>query len=116
MVITRSQKRECRVFFQRKPFQLFRLQPHVHPYYVAGYINSLAGKLLVEQVCTGQINPFLGLGNLKKLPIPMFSHDKMNTIGQAIAVKVQEAYAARQDAAALLEHAKQRVEALILGS
>ncbi|NJR53125.1 MAG: hypothetical protein HC780_29780 [Leptolyngbyaceae cyanobacterium CSU_1_3] len=61
---------------------LLRLKENCHPYYVSGFINSIAGKELTSQIGTGQINPFLGLGKLKKLMIPIFDQDHMNKIGR----------------------------------
>lgn len=94
---------------------LLRLKKGYHPYYIAGFLNSLAGKALIERISTGQINPFLGLGNLKQIPIPLFDESTMNTIGEAIQQKVEAAYQARQEAARLLEEAKSRVEAWVRG-
>lgn len=51
---------------------LFRLKDGINPYYIVGFLNSVVGKAFVEQISTGQINPFLGLGNLKTLKIPIF--------------------------------------------
>lgn len=52
---------------------LIRLANGVHPYFFAAWFNSLMGKQLVEQRSTGGINPFLGLGNLRGLPFPIFN-------------------------------------------
>lgn len=93
-----------------------RAREHIPPYYLAGYLNSLAGKLLTEQVCTGQSNPFLGLGNLKTIPIPIFSEAEMKRLARLTEDKVGEAHQAAQDAQSLLENAKRRVEQLIEGS
>jgi restriction endonuclease S subunit len=45
----------------------------INPYFVAAFINSKFGKSQVEQIATSQINPFLGLGNLKQISIPLLS-------------------------------------------
>lgn len=95
---------------------VIRAQEHIPPYYLAGYLNSLAGKLLTEQVCTGQINPFLGLGNLKTIPIPIFSETEMKRLARLTEDKVSEAHQAAHDAQSLLENAKRRVEELIEGA
>ncbi|MEP7288172.1 MAG: hypothetical protein ABI947_20650 [Chloroflexota bacterium] len=95
---------------------LLRFLPTYHPYFIVGYLNSILGKTLIDQICTGQINPFLGLGNLRQLQIPIFDEHLMNSIGQQIEQTVQSADQAHQDAARLLETAKQRVEQMILGS
>jgi restriction endonuclease S subunit len=95
---------------------LLRLKENIHPYYIAGFLNSQAGKALTEQVCTGQINPFLGLGNLRTVKIPIFEMAKMNELGEIIKAKVNEATETRQSAKQLLEDAKRRVEDMILGA
>jgi type I restriction enzyme S subunit len=94
---------------------LLRLKKGYHPYYVAAFLNSEAGKALTDQVCTGQINPFLGLGNLKKVPVPIFEAERMNRIGDRVQELVEAAYQAEQEANRLLEEAKRRVEEMVLG-
>jgi len=94
---------------------LLRLKEAYHPYYVAAFLNSEAGKLLTEQICTGQINPFLGLGNLKQVPVPVFEPERMSEIGNKVKERVETAYQAEQEAHRLLEKAKQRVEEMVLG-
>jgi hypothetical protein len=94
---------------------LLRLKPGYHPYYIAGFLNCVAGKALTEQICTGQINPFLGLGNLSQVLIPIFEESRMNELGQELQEKVGQAYQARQDAQRLLAEAKAEVERLIAG-
>lgn len=89
------------------------LHPGIHPYYIAGFLNSKIGKLLVEKFSTGQINPFLGLGNLRQLPIPIFDQELMNTLGEHIEQKANAAYQAEQTSKALLEIAKVGVEKAI---
>lgn len=94
---------------------LIRLKEEIPPYYLAGFLNSLAGKLLTEQVCTGQINPFLGLGNLKTVPVPIFSLREMQRLAQSVKDKIGEALASAQDAQNLIEAAKRKVEEMIEG-
>lgn len=94
---------------------LLRLRDEYHPYYIAGFINSLAGKALTEQIGTGQINPFLGLGNLQKLMIPIFEQSYMDKIGKKVERKVHEACQTQKEAEQLLEQAKHQVEQMILG-
>ncbi len=95
---------------------LLRLKKGYHPYYVAAFLNSEAGKALTDQVCTGQINPFLGLGNLKKVPIPVFGQKRMDKLGDKVQRVVESAYRAEQAAKRLLEEAKRRVEEMVLSS
>lgn len=94
---------------------LLRLKPGIHPYYVVGFLNSPAGKALMEQIATGQINPFLGLGNLAKVRIPIFDEKRMNAIGENIRQTVDKGYQAKEDAKRLLAEAKSEVERLIEG-
>jgi hypothetical protein len=85
------------------------------PYYVVGFLNSPAGKTLMEQIATGQINPFLGLGNLAKVRIPIFNDKHMKAIGENIRQTVNKGYQAKEDAKRLLAEAKAEVERLIEG-
>jgi restriction endonuclease S subunit len=94
---------------------LLRLQEKYNPYYISGFINSIVGKALTEQISTGQINPFLGLGKLQQLPIPIFETSCMDKIGEKIKQKIHEAFQMQQEAENLLEEAKHRVEQMILG-
>lgn len=94
---------------------LLRLKPDYHPYYVMGYLNSLAGKMLIEQASTGQINPFLRLGSVAQISVPIFDKSLMDELGEQVKSTVQNAYAAQKEAKQLLEMAKQRVEEMILG-
>lgn len=94
---------------------LLRLKENYHPYHVSGFINSIAGKELTDQIGTGQINPFLGLGKLQKLMIPIFDLDYMTEIGNKVEQKVHEAFQKQEEAENLLEQAKLRVEEMILG-
>jgi type I restriction enzyme M protein len=94
---------------------LLRLKPDIPPYYVAGFLNCLAGKLLVEQISTSQINPFLGLGNLGQIHIPIFEKHRMQAWGDQIQQTLRTAYETMLESTQLLEQAKQRVEELILG-
>lgn len=90
---------------------LLRFKEGVNPYFIAGYINSVLGRMFVQQICTGQINPFLGLGNLRTIPIPLF--DNADELGQHIRQKVMEAEHARSQSTRLLETAKRAVEIAI---
>ena len=47
------------------------LETEYNSYYVSGFLNSKFGKLQSKRVSTGQINPFLALGNLETLKIPI---------------------------------------------
>lgn len=92
---------------------LLRLKPNIHPYYVIGYLNSLPGKTLVQQLGTGQINPFLGLGNLKKIPIPLLERSRMNALGSFLEDEVLCSQRLKSEAEALLDASKLRIEQMI---
>ena len=94
---------------------LLRLKPGIHPWYIAGFLNSPAGKALMEQIATGQINPFLGLSNLAQVKVPIFEEKRMNEIGEKIRKTVEKAEAASQETKHLLAEAKSEVERLIEG-
>ncbi|NET08889.1 MAG: hypothetical protein F6K16_30155 [Symploca sp. SIO2B6] len=92
---------------------LLRLTPEIHPWYIVGFLNSSIGKTLIEQICTGQINPFLGFGNLKQIQIPIFDAKFMNEIGERIKEKTHSAHKASAESKELLELAKTGVEKAI---
>lgn len=94
---------------------LLRLKDGLPPYYLLAYLNSIAGKSFSEQYCTGQINPFLGLGNLRLLPIPIYDHQRMTDIADETARVIGEARKAREESRRLLEEAKSEVERAIAG-
>ncbi len=48
-----------------------KLKDGFNPYYVSAFLNSKFGKKQSIRVSTGQINPFLSLGSLKTLKIPL---------------------------------------------
>jgi restriction endonuclease S subunit len=56
----------------------------INPYFIAAFINSKFGRLQVEQLATSQINPFLGLYNLKQIVIPLLSEKFQNKIEDVI--------------------------------
>jgi hypothetical protein len=43
----------------------------LNPFYTSAFIVSKYGRLQVNQLATDQINPFLGLGNLQRIQIPV---------------------------------------------
>lgn len=88
---------------------LLSLRPGVDKHYVAAWLNSLLGKEMVNQFSTGGINPFLGLGNIRKLPFP-FADVKDCT---AIGAKVQEFVEAGQKALAESKRAFREAVALV---
>ena len=92
---------------------LLRLLPNMNAYYIAGYINSILGKSFVNQICTGQINPFLGLGNLRTIPVPIFDDATMNRLGNDLEQKVYQAKQTQASSKRLLDVAKRGVEMAI---
>ncbi len=92
---------------------LLRFRSGIHPWYIAGFLNSPVGKALMEQIATGQINPFLGLGNLTQIKVPIFDEKRMNELGEKIRKTVEKAEAARQEAKRLLAEAKEEIEKMI---
>jgi len=95
---------------------LFRLREGLPPYYLLAYLNSSVGKAFSNQYCTGQINPFLGLGNLRLLPIAIYSPKRMESIAAKTREVVMFARSAHDESRRLLEEAKQMVEEALLGN
>lgn len=93
---------------------LLRLQHCLPPYYLVAYLNSLAGQAFSQQYSTGQINPFLGLGNVRLLPIPIYDDRTMQRIAAKTEETVLNALAARDESRRLLEAAKRMVEEAVL--
>lgn len=58
---------------------------------ISAFLNCKYGKLQVQRLATGQINPFIGLGNLKDLLIPTFGIQFKKIIESYItfALKIQ---------------------------
>lgn len=92
---------------------LLRLRDDINAYYIAGFLNSILGKTFVNRIATGQINPFLGLGNLRTIPIPLFAPEQMNETGERLKNKIHRAFDAQQQSKHLLNTAKRGVESAI---
>lgn len=93
---------------------LLRFKKDTPPlWYFLSYMNSAFGKLQVKKWSTGQINPFLGLYNLRKIRIPLFNDSFMEDIGQRTRQSVQTALRLRSQAKQILETAKRAVEIAI---
>jgi type I restriction enzyme M protein len=92
---------------------LLRLKFGFNPYYLVGFFNSQLGKLLIKKASTGQINPFLSLGALRKLSIPIFAESRMQELGILIKSKVEDFHQAELKSKQLLEIAKTGVEQAI---
>ena len=81
--------------------------------YIVAFLNSKFGKLQTEQMCTGAINPFLGLFSIRQFVIPIFEAGVMLEISEQTRSHVQAARIARRRSAHLLEAAKLAVEIAI---
>lgn len=92
---------------------LLRFNDNLPLWYVVSFLNSTFGKLQTEQMCTGGINPFLGLFSIRRFVVPCFADSVMAEIGEQTRAKVHQARAARRQAHALLEAAKRAVEIAI---
>lgn len=60
------------------------LKEEVNPFYLASFLNSKFGKLQINRISTNQINPFLGLGNLKEILIPIPNMNEQKKIEEII--------------------------------
>lgn len=92
---------------------LLRFKDTLPIWWVLAFLNSPFGKLQVQQHCTGGINPFLGLGNVRKLLVAKFEDGLMDKIGEQTRERVHAARAARYRAHSLLAAAQQTVEIAI---
>lgn len=92
---------------------LLRLNGTLPVWYILAFVNSLFGKMFSEQLSTGGINPFLGLGNVCLLEVPQFPDHIMSAISEQTRECVQRAHQARQKARLLLDQAKRAVEIAI---
>lgn len=92
---------------------LLRLKSDIPPWYVVAFINSKFGKLATEEIRTGQINPFLGLGGVRQLSIPVFSESVMNDIADRVSATIHHARKSAAESTALLEKAQRAVEIAI---
>lgn len=92
---------------------MLRLNNRLPPWYVVAFLNSVFGKLQTEQLCTGGINPFLGLFSIRRFEIPRFADSLMEEIAAQTKDLVHQARTSRRQAHALLEAAKYAVEIAI---
>ncbi len=87
------------------------LKENIEPEYLALFINTIIGKMQVDQDSGGSIIEHWKPDQIKKLQIPILP----DSIQQQIASLVQQSHEARKKAKELLEEAKQKVENLIEG-
>lgn len=92
---------------------LLRFKKGINPYYVMGYLNSKIGKTLIEQASTGQINPFLRLGTIRELLVPIFDPAIMDELGNSIEKIVIEGYQKEIEFQLLMAQAKYQIETII---
>lgn len=92
---------------------LLRFNDHLPLWYIVSFLNSIFGKLQTEQMCTGAINPFLGLFNISKFTIPVFDKKIMQNIADKTQEFILAAKQQKQQSNALLEAAKRAVEMAI---
>jgi type I restriction enzyme S subunit len=83
----------------------------INPYYLSVFLNSKAGLLQSEREAYGATREALPYYCLERLIVPLVSRD----LQERIESKIREAEGALQEANDLLEHAKQRVEQMIVG-
>jgi restriction endonuclease S subunit len=91
---------------------ILRLKKNIEPEYLALCINTVIGKMQVEQDSGGSIIEHWKPDQIKKLQIPILP----DSIQQQIARLVQQSHEARKKAKELLEEAKQKVEKMIENS
>lgn len=92
---------------------LLRLKGSIDPWYFMALMNSRLGKMFVNQYSTGAINPFLGLGNVVRLPVARFPARVEAEIASSVRAKVGEARTLRESSERQLEIAKRSVEIAI---
>jgi len=56
----------------------------MNPFYLSAFLNSRFGRLQVERIATNQINPFLGLGNLKEILVPLIEKSEQKKVEDLI--------------------------------
>jgi len=67
---------------------LIRLKEGYDPYYFCGIFNSKFGLNQVKAFATETINPFLGLGNLKKLRLPLLDKELQDSISNKVKLAI----------------------------
>lgn len=82
-------------------------------WYVLAFLNCSLGKLEIRKWATGQINPFLGLQNLKKVEVPIFEDDLMQEIADTTRQRIDAAFKAKNKSSQLLTAAARAVEIAI---
>lgn len=68
---------------------LIRLKKEYDPFYFVAIFNSKFGLNQVKAFATETVNPFLGLGNLKKLKIPILKTNFMEDISDKVQISMK---------------------------
>lgn len=92
---------------------LLRLRSSLNPFYLAGWLNSKSGRALVTQRTTGGINPFLSLGNLRLIPVPIVSESSQAQIGIKLEQLIAGAASTEAAASSLIREAVDLIERTI---
>jgi hypothetical protein len=94
---------------------LLSLRPGVDKHYVSAWLNSFLGKEMVNQFSTGGINPFLGLGNIRKLPFPIADVKDCAAIGAEVQELVEAGQKSLAESKRAFRQAVGLVESIIEG-
>jgi type I restriction enzyme M protein len=92
---------------------LLRVNDRFPVWFILAFVNSLLGRLQVDQLSTGGINPFLGLANVRRIEIPQLTPKLMTDIAQKAKQMAHEARYSRQQAEGSLTRAKRAIELAI---
>jgi len=80
-----------------------KLKKGFNQYYISAFLNSIFGKWQSSKFATGQINPFLGLGNLEKIKIPLLPQP----FQEKIETLVKDSYSKLQTSKSLYKEAEE---------
>ena len=94
---------------------MIRTNEEINPYYLVYFLHSKAGQIQIQRVITGATVTGLTKDVVRNLIIPYPSQNKQNEIANHIQDIRSRAKALQQEAAQVLEAAKQEVERMMLG-
>ena len=94
---------------------MIRANEEINPYYLVYFLHSKAGQIQIQRVITGATVTGLTKDVVRNLIIPYPSQNKQNEIANHIQDIRSRAKALQQEAAQVLEAAKQEVERMMLG-
>lgn len=89
---------------------VLRLNDALPKWWVLAFLNSTLGRMQTEQFCTGGINPFLGLANVRRLRIPSFPGRVMDEVASSCERLVNESRRLKAELQTALETARTAVE------